>query len=79
MDGSPNAYSRYNPLDSGSIAPWGGQLDPQYQGYQPKKDSLSYFTPGFTLGGPIKKDKLWFFLGFNPWLEKDGRTVDFRQ
>ena len=77
MDGSPNAYSRYNPLDSGSIAPWGGQLDPQYQGYQPKKDSLSYFTPGFTLSGPIIKDKVWFFLGFNPWLQKDGRTVDF--
>ena len=37
MDGSPNAYSRYNPLDSGSIAPWGGQLDPQYQGSSRRK------------------------------------------
>ena len=42
-----------------------------------EEDSLSDFTPGFTLSGPIIKDKVWFFLGFNPWLQKDGRSVDF--
>ena len=70
-DGSPGEYPRYSsagPAGNGFI---GGNLggpfaDPAYQAYQPKKDKLDDIFPGFALGGPIKKDKLWFFVGFNP-------------
>jgi hypothetical protein len=33
--------------------------------------------PGFTIGGPIKSDKLWFFVGFNPEFRNRSRDVYF--
>jgi hypothetical protein len=75
MNGAPNDFSRYDPTSSGVTTAWGA-LDPTYQQYNPKKDSTKDFLPGFTLGGPIKKDRLWFFAGFNPELTKFRRTVD---
>jgi len=74
MDGSPYAYSRYNPLDSGNAAL--GQ-DPGYQNFQPTRPHTSDVFPGFTFGGPIKKDKLWFFLGFNPELQRNERFLNY--
>src|SRR5207244_993153 len=76
MNGSPNDYSRYDPSSSGSPTSWGA-LDPTYQQYNPKRDSTKDFFPSFSLGGPIKADRLWFFAGFNPQLTKLRRTVDF--
>ena len=29
---------------------------------------------GFDLGGPIVKDRLWFFVGFNPQIQADAHT-----
>ena len=77
LNGSPNSYSRYDPAGPSGATSAPILLDPDYQGYQPKKDSTKDFLPGFTLGGPIKRDRLWFFLGFNPELSKLRRTVDF--
>jgi hypothetical protein len=68
---STGPYARY---DTGSAG--GGFADPTYQQYNPKKDSTKDFLPGFTLGGPIKKDRLWFFLGFNPELSKLHRAIN---
>jgi hypothetical protein len=76
LDGSPNAATRYNPLDSGNSA---AGIDPSYQLYQPKKDKTSDVFPGFTLGGPILKDRIWFFLSFNPELNRDERTLNYSQ
>lgn len=76
LNGAPNDYSRYDPAGAPAAPSW-GLLDPVHQDYQPKKDSTKDFFPGFTLGGPIKKDRLWFFAGFNPELIKLRRTVDF--
>ncbi len=75
-DGSPTAYDRYDPAytptpDSSGNA-W---LDANYQEYQSKKDKFHDIFPGFTVGGPVKKDKLWFFLGFNPEFTQRERTV----
>ncbi len=76
LDGSPNAFSRYNPLDSGN-----GILgiDPSPQSYQAKKDKTSDVFPGFTLGGPILKDRIWFFVAANPEFNRDERTVNYAQ
>jgi Carboxypeptidase regulatory-like domain len=86
LNDSPNAYSRYNPTDPGScfLAPEETScsgadrpIDPVHQNYQPKKDSTSLFQTGFTITGPILKDRIWFAAAFLPELDHDRRTVDF--
>ncbi len=72
MDGSQNATLRYNPTPVTSFP-----FDADSQSYSPKKDHFRIAQPGFTLGGPIVKDRLWFFLGFAPYYDSLGRTVDF--
>lgn len=69
-----NMYLRYDPLDPGN-AP--ARQDPGAQEYQGKKDHFRDFNPGFTVGGPILKDRLWFFLGFAPEVDSLARTINF--
>jgi hypothetical protein len=40
------------------------------------EDSYNRTEPGFTLGGPILKNKAWFFGGYQPALTPTTRTVD---
>ena len=42
------------------------------------KDEEHTLEPGLTLGGPIKKDKAWFFIGYNPSFRPLDRTVTSR-
>lgn len=72
MDGSPTQFLRYDPTQAGV-----GLFDPPAQTYSQKKDHFRTIQPGFTVGGPIKKDRLWFFLGFAPFYSSTGRTVNF--
>jgi hypothetical protein len=39
------------------------------------EDSISRLEPGFTLGGPVVKDRLWFFGGYQPALTNTERSV----
>ena len=71
LDGSPNGTLRYDPVPT-SFTP-----DADSQTYIPKKDHLRIAQPGFTVGGAIVKDRLWFFLGFAPEYNSVGRTVNF--
>ena len=74
-DANPvNAFLRYDPLDSGNDAV--GQ-DPAAQLYQATKDHFRTVQPVATIGGPIMKDRLWFFTGFAPLFNSRARTVDF--
>jgi hypothetical protein len=66
---------------------WGGDARPTlqtqltnstaFEQFTPRKDDFTDFEPSVTLGGPVMRDKLWFYGGYNPWIQKTTRTVDF--
>jgi len=76
MNGAPNDYPRFDPASNGTATSW-GFIDPTFQLYDPKKDSTKDFFPGAKLGGTIKKDRMWFFAGFDPQFTKLRRAVNF--
>jgi hypothetical protein len=41
------------------------------------EDSYNRYEPGFSLSGPISKDKVWFFVGYNPSFRPYERTAAF--
>lgn len=85
MDGSPQEYARYDPQGSlsapGPIASGGngtnGFLDNATQFYQPKRYHNSDTMPGFTFGGPIIKNRIFGFVGFNPEWNNQERFVTY--
>ena len=54
-----------------------GGFDATAQEYQVKQDHFRWLQPGATVGGPIFKDRLWFFAGFAPYIQTLGRSVNF--
>ena len=71
MDGSPGQQLFYGSGAAPNTPDIASEL------YQPKKDHFKIAQSGFTIGGPIAKDRLWFFLGFAPQYSSRTRTVDF--
>jgi hypothetical protein len=71
LDGSANGTLRYDP------SPVSFTPDADSQTYIPKRDHFRDLVSGFTVGGPILKDRIFFFLGFAPQLNSRVRTVDF--
>ena len=69
---SPFLY--YNPTDNGNAAL--GQ-DPQALTYQQREDRYRFVQPYFTIGGPVRKDRLWVFLGVDPKFTSLGRSINF--
>jgi len=83
LDGGRQAYSRYDPLGNflapgapGNPSPL-AYLDTPSQNYQPVKSKTSDVFPGFTFGGPILKDRIFGFIGFNPEWNDQERFVNF--
>ncbi len=78
MDGPPPTYARYDPTSSQQSPTW-GLTDANFQDYVPKQDKTGDLMPGFTFGGPILKNRLFGFIGFNPEFYTLERKVDYNQ
>jgi Carboxypeptidase regulatory-like domain len=69
-----NPFVYYNFQDNGDSTTG---RDPQAVTYTQRPDHTRYVQPNFTIGGPIRKDRLWFFLGFAPRFNSLVRKVNF--
>src|SRR6202166_4930092 len=82
LDGSPQEYHRYDPL-SNVVAPGvgtnttNGYIDAATQLYQPQRYHTSDIFPGVRFGGPIMKDRIFAFVGFNPEWSNQERFVNY--
>jgi hypothetical protein len=76
-DANPvNSFLRYDPLGSGTTTS-GAPLDPDTQQYSSQKEHFRNVQPGVTVGGPIVKDRLWFYAAFNPWYSGSSRSINY--
>lgn len=67
------AYYTDSSLNGDARPTWGESYPGD--GYRTfEKDDLSRIEPGFGLGGPIVRESLWFYLGYNPTLSSWSRT-----
>jgi hypothetical protein len=66
LDAGPRPTLRLNPRDATGA---------EYVTYP--EDPRHAVEPGFTLGGPIARDRLWFFAGYVPRFELTSRTASF--
>jgi hypothetical protein len=77
MDAAPDRVLRKNPdIPAGTL---GVRSDQPAQYWQPKQDKYTYLYPGFDVGGPFIKDRLWGFASFVPSMVNLHRTVNFTQ
>jgi hypothetical protein len=65
LQGSPSQTLRLNPADSSQA---------QYWTYP--KDQFNRVEPGGSVGGPLLKNRSWFYAGYLPTFLKTDRAVD---
>ena len=76
FNAAPNPNQLRNPQYAANL---GGapRLDQPLEYYYPVKDHSRIVDPGFTLGGPLVKDRLWVFIASEPDFNQLRRTVNF--
>jgi hypothetical protein len=67
LESDPRPSLRLNPANN---------RESEYVTYP--KDQYNRWDPGFTLSGPIVRDKVWFFAGYVPQFRPLDRTVTFK-
>lgn len=73
LDASPASYTRFDPQAKTPAT----RADVPLQRLNPIKDHQRFLQPGFTVGGPLFRDRLWSFTGFAPYFTSLRRTVNF--
>ncbi len=53
------------------------RLDGTPEYYVPKKDVRNIIEPGFKIGGPLVRDRLWLFASYIPTFDTIRRTANF--
>ena len=53
------------------------RVDQPMQYYFQKQDGYSIVEPGYEIGGPVLKDRLWFFSSYIPTITRTTRTVNY--
>ena len=53
------------------------RLSPPAEYYQPRPDNTSTVDPGFDVGGPLLRNRLWIYASYLPDVSHLSRTVNF--
>jgi len=73
-----NCGQRYDPSTKANLDPTKGTIhDQAVQYYVQKKDQYSTVEPGYQIGGPLFRDKLWLFSSYVPTIDRITRNVNF--
>ena len=72
MNGSPRAQPRYDPNGT-----FNANTDVAWQQYQPKRYHTSDVFPGFRIGLPLVKDKVFLFGAFSPEWSNEERSFTY--
>jgi|HubBroStandDraft_6_1064221.scaffolds.fasta_scaffold16294_2 outer membrane receptor protein involved in Fe transport len=73
-----NCGQRYDPSTKANTNPALGPVHDQAVNYYiQQKDKYSVVEPGYTIGGPLLKDKLWLFSSYIPTIDRTTRKVNF--
>jgi Carboxypeptidase regulatory-like domain/TonB-dependent Receptor Plug Domain len=69
---------RYDPSTAANTNPAAGPVHDQAANYyRQKQDRYTTVEPGYQIGGPIFRDKLWFFSSYIPTIDRITRKVNF--
>jgi hypothetical protein len=74
LNAGPRHFIRRNPGVSLSSVP--PRSSEPIQEYRSREDRDRILEPGFELGGPVWKDRLYLFTSYIPRLERNSRTVN---
>ena len=55
----------------------GTRLDGTPEYYVPKKDARRILEPGYEIGGPVFRERLWLFSSYIPQIDTTNRTTTF--
>jgi Carboxypeptidase regulatory-like domain/TonB-dependent Receptor Plug Domain len=69
---------RYDPNTAANTDPTKGPVvDQAVNYYIQRKDQYTTVEPGYQIGGPLFRDKLWFFSSYIPTIDRITRKVNF--